>query len=81
MPSVAGAHSPAGPVPTIRVFFSVATSAAILLHPSLVATVGHFIDHSTKGITAYLSKQGGKKTNKKSAGLAHHVQLRLACTH
>lgn len=79
MPSVAGAHSPAGPVPTITAVFSVATSAAILLHRSLVARVGHFIDHSTKGITAYLSKQEEKAT--KRAGLAHRVQLRLACTY
>lgn len=46
MPSVAGAHSPASSVPTIRAVFSVATSAATLLHRSLVATVGHFIDRS-----------------------------------
>lgn len=74
MSSVARAHTPAGPMPTIRVVFSVATSAAILLHRSLVATVGHFIDHSTKGITTYLSKQGEERLTTKRAGLAYHVQ-------
>lgn len=73
-PSVAETHSPAGHVP-IRAVFSVATSTATLRR-SLVATVGHFIDHPTKGTTAICLNKEEKK-----AGLAHQVQLRLACPH
>lgn len=57
--SAAGAHSPAGPVPTIRAVLSVATLAATasLAVSCGYVVLGHFIHGSTKATTTHLNKE------------------------